>query len=1213
MAERTVVVRLRAEVSDYTAKLEVAGRVTQDLERKVAMATGKTAAGYRQLGLGMVAAGGLIVAGLGGAAKAAADFDAKMALVRTLAKASPADMSRLRAAAETVGQAYGYSAGQVADAEAELVKAGVSVSDIMGGALKGALTLAAAGQTDVATATEVATVAMTQFGLKGKDIPHVADLLAAGADKALGSVTDLSYALDQAGPQASQFGVSLEETVGTLAAFANAGQVGERGGTVFSQMLLQLAAPSKQASDLMRRLGIDAYDAGGQFVGMAGLAGQLQDKMSGLTGQERTHALAVIFGARAIRGANILYQQGAAGIEGWTKNVDDSGFAALQAAGKMDSLRGDVTKLGTALQTAFIGAGEGAQGPLRGLVQDATAVVNKFNELPGPAKTVGTVLVGVAGAITLVGGAAILAVPKIDAFVTAMESLTGTAVSARGALGLVGKAALGLTLIPAIDMGLDKLDSLWIDAPKVDALAASLLTLGESGQTSGAMLDTFGPKLEKIGAMVRAVTRPSLGSQAWSGVSHIPVLNWGEKVEKAFGSNPYANVDEARVKLAALDDALTQLADNNQMSVARDKFATIERAIERSGLSAENAAGVFPHFASAVNMAAVRSGNAAAGAGSLGDQLDALVPPAKQAASATDMAAKSIKRYQDALHALNDPLFAMNQALQDLKAKQDAAAKATQKYGKDSHQAKQANLELAQSAMEVHGSAQALAKSWAASGVTLGKARKELRAWTKDGSLTKHQADQILQSFGQLIGKAKVMSGIDAKMTVGVQDNASSPLDRLNEKVHALTNVPHTVRVTTLITTDKAPGRASGGGLPEGWAAVGEQGPELVHKSGGRVDVFSNTASRGIVAATGMRAPGFAGGTGRADHVVAHLQRILSNPASTGLQIARALEMLDKLSVAWQATVTEINQAAQHRSLLRDVAKAHDALKKANKENGSNAKADVHSATQQLNQARKALEEFRKQAAIDRATRKIDAATARLQAKETLEANREAFEFDRMSSAEQLRYLEHRMAKEKKYSDQWMSDAQQRQQILDQQRQTAESLSEFINPTQQSSVGFAPSIGQLVSNGEGQVDQFTQWLEQLDLARHKGLSKAAVAMLGLDSGPDQLAELLQINKGSAVQIHELNEIARARKHLSRVGAKATLFDSGGVWPSGTLGINLSGHDELVVPHGKWQTSAPSSIDVKVYVGDREITDIVRVELNTRDRDAGYRDRRVTHR
>jgi hypothetical protein len=46
-------------------------------------------------------------------------------------------------------------------------------------------------------------------------------------------------------------------------------------------MLQQLQAPSQQSQALMDQLGISAYDASGKFVGLAGLAQQLQDQLGG--------------------------------------------------------------------------------------------------------------------------------------------------------------------------------------------------------------------------------------------------------------------------------------------------------------------------------------------------------------------------------------------------------------------------------------------------------------------------------------------------------------------------------------------------------------------------------------------------------------------------------------------------------------------------------------------------------------------------------------------------------------------------------------------------------------------------------------------------------------------------------------------------------------------------------------------------------------------
>jgi TP901 family phage tail tape measure protein len=129
-----------------------------------------------------------------------------------------------------------------------LAKAGVSTTDILGGGLTGALSLAAAGNQSVGDAAETAASAMTQFKLSGKDIPHIADLLAAGAGKAQGEVSDLAMALNQTGLVASQTGLSINETTAGLAAFASAGLIGSDAGTSFKTMLLRLTPTSGQGA-----------------------------------------------------------------------------------------------------------------------------------------------------------------------------------------------------------------------------------------------------------------------------------------------------------------------------------------------------------------------------------------------------------------------------------------------------------------------------------------------------------------------------------------------------------------------------------------------------------------------------------------------------------------------------------------------------------------------------------------------------------------------------------------------------------------------------------------------------------------------------------------------------------------------------------------------------------------------------------------------------
>lgn len=377
MTDRTVVYRLVADVQQFRAGMASAQTSARQAGAELGGPVQSRAnrASAAMSGLGVNA--GMAAAALGGAIiVAAANFDKSMSGVQAATHETAANMDLLRNAAIEAGAATSFSATEAAAGIENLAKAGVSTQDILGGGLSGALDLAAAGQLGVADASEIAATALTQFKLSGEDVPHVADLLAAGAGKAQGEVSDLSMALKQSGLVASQMGISIEETTGTLAAFASAGLLGSDAGTSFRTMLLRLANPTKESAALMGDLGIQAYDAQGNFVGMASVAGQLQTAFEGKTQAERDSAMATLFGSDAIRAASVLFEQGAEGVEGWTNNVNDAGYAAETAAIQLDNLMGDVEGLKGALESAFITEGSDSQDMLRGVTQLSTDLVN---------------------------------------------------------------------------------------------------------------------------------------------------------------------------------------------------------------------------------------------------------------------------------------------------------------------------------------------------------------------------------------------------------------------------------------------------------------------------------------------------------------------------------------------------------------------------------------------------------------------------------------------------------------------------------------------------------------------------------------------------------------------------------------------------------------------------------------------------------------------
>lgn len=423
MANRTVRVTLNAVVSNYLANMEAAAKGTKKVEQsleqqKAASLSAAKAQGEAWTSIGQVGVrmGLLAAAGVAVAVARFAQFDKAMSEVKAATQETAENMDLLRDAAIEAGASTVFSAVEAANAIEELGKAGLTTTEIIGGGLSGALVLAAAGGIGVAEAAGYMSIAMKQFGKDGADATHISDLLAAGAGKAVGDVTDLAQALNQAGLVANGAGFSIEETTGVLAAFADAGLLGSDAGTSLKTAIIALQSPTEKAQKLMDKYNLSFYDAQGQMLGFEDIAGQLEAGLGGLQDQTRNSALAQIFGNDALRAANVLYTRGADGIKGYIDQTNDAGYAAKVAADRLDNLAGDVEQLGGAFDTALIRSGSAANDVLRDVVQSMTFLVDIVGGAPEPLLATGLAAGVVAAAILLSGGAALIAVPKYAAF-----------------------------------------------------------------------------------------------------------------------------------------------------------------------------------------------------------------------------------------------------------------------------------------------------------------------------------------------------------------------------------------------------------------------------------------------------------------------------------------------------------------------------------------------------------------------------------------------------------------------------------------------------------------------------------------------------------------------------------------------------------------------------------------------------------------------------
>jgi len=389
---------------------------------------GAAIAGVAALGAGMV-----------GAAKSAMDFEKQMSAVSAVSGASQSELASLSQYALQLGKDTSFSAQEAAVGIEELVKAGVSIGDVMGGAARASLDLAAAGAVSVGDAAEIASNAMNVFGLKGADMAHVADVIAGAANASAIGVNDYKFSLAEAGAVAATVGISFESLSQAIAVMGNAGIKGSSAGTSLKTMLLNLQPSTNKQIDLFRELGITTtdneagyqnlvargltptgksyqelsqaikthlglsadiskwskddvkafnamelstglmsnafFDAGGKAKDMAGIAEVLKEKLGGMTKAAQLSTLEIMFGSDAIRAGAVLLGAGAAGFE---KMAEAMGKVTAQqvAEERLNNLAGSLEKLKGSLETGAIILGGMFTPALKDMADAATEHVN---------------------------------------------------------------------------------------------------------------------------------------------------------------------------------------------------------------------------------------------------------------------------------------------------------------------------------------------------------------------------------------------------------------------------------------------------------------------------------------------------------------------------------------------------------------------------------------------------------------------------------------------------------------------------------------------------------------------------------------------------------------------------------------------------------------------------------------------------------------------
>lgn len=355
---------------------------------------------------GLVIAGGLALA-----VNSAADFEQRLSAIEAVSGATGKEMDAISAKALQLGKDTAFSATESAQAMEELIKAGLTVDEVLNGAADATVNLAAAGEIDLPQAATIASNAMNQFNLAAKDMPHVADLIAGAANASAIDVSDFGLSMQQAGATANLVGLSFDDLAAAIAIMGNAGIRGSDAGTSLKTMLSNLQPTTEKQIGLMTDLGIITkdgsnrfFDAAGNIKSMSDIAGVLSNSLKGMSKQQKAAALETIFGSDAIRAAAIIANEGSKGFD---KMADSMGKVTAQevAEKRLDNMRGSLEQLKGSLETAGIMIGQVFLPGVRAAVDQLNEWLGVFLELsPETQRWVGIIAAATAGVLLLAAG-----------------------------------------------------------------------------------------------------------------------------------------------------------------------------------------------------------------------------------------------------------------------------------------------------------------------------------------------------------------------------------------------------------------------------------------------------------------------------------------------------------------------------------------------------------------------------------------------------------------------------------------------------------------------------------------------------------------------------------------------------------------------------------------------------------------------------------------
>jgi TP901 family phage tail tape measure protein len=283
----------------------------------------------------MAAAAGAFAGVTVASAKVGIGFEQGMANIRSVTRATDADMRRLEGRARSLGATTSFSATESSKAMLVLAQSGLNVEESFKSA-EGVLKLAGSIMGDMAGSAELTTAAMAAFNLEADATPRIVNAITRSTQTSKLNVERLRAGFGDTASAFGQFGGTLEEGLASMGALVDVWGDGSRAGNALKGIILELTTNAGKYAEMIPRGTFETQ-------GMVGVLEALEKR------GVRADKIMGLLGKRAGPGMGLLMRIGSEGLREMTNELTNTNAAWEAYEVQQDTTRGAIDRVFSAL------------------------------------------------------------------------------------------------------------------------------------------------------------------------------------------------------------------------------------------------------------------------------------------------------------------------------------------------------------------------------------------------------------------------------------------------------------------------------------------------------------------------------------------------------------------------------------------------------------------------------------------------------------------------------------------------------------------------------------------------------------------------------------------------------------------------------------------------------------------------------------------------